>query len=47
MSQRIKNILKLDDQVFFRHSCESRNPVVFETFLDSGSPLRCARNDGY
>jgi len=25
----------------------SRNPGSFSSCLDSGSPLRCARNDGY
>jgi len=37
----------INDQVFFSHSGESLNPVVLETPMDSGSPLRCARNDGY
>jgi hypothetical protein len=36
----------LDAQVFLGHSGKSRNPLVPNHFLESGFPLRCARNDG-
>jgi len=32
---------------FFRHPRENGNPGVASIFLDSGSPLCCARNDGH
>jgi hypothetical protein len=35
-------MVTLDDQVFSRHSGESRNPEGFAGFLDSGSSLRYA-----
>ena len=36
----------LDDQVFFVILPKSSNPWASADLLDSGSPLRCARNDG-
>ena len=32
---------------FFHHSRENGNPCASSVILDSGSPLRCARNDGH
>jgi hypothetical protein len=32
---------------FFRHSRENGNPCASSVILDSGSPLRCALNDGH
>ncbi len=38
--------LLLDDQVFFVIPSKASNPCASGNILDSGSPLRCARNDG-
>ncbi len=40
------DFVKLDDQVFFVVPPKASNPCASADLLDSGSSLRCARNDG-